>query len=113
MNDAALTCPKCSGPMMTYERAGIDIDQCQNCRGIFLDRGELERLMESEQRYYEQAAPPPAAGYPPPAPQPGYPQPGYPQPGYGQPGYYGHESEHHGHHGQHRRRGFMHDLFED
>ena len=39
-----MTCPKCSGPMRTYERNGVHVDQCADCRGIFLDRGELERL---------------------------------------------------------------------
>ncbi len=43
-----LICPKCQGAMRTYERSGIAIDQCTECRGIFLDRGELERLMDAE-----------------------------------------------------------------
>lgn len=47
-----LTCPKCSAPMRTYERSGILIDQCTDCRGIFLDQGELQRLMEAEQAHY-------------------------------------------------------------
>lgn len=41
-----LNCPKCRGAMSSYERAGVVIDQCQECRGIFLDRGELERLLD-------------------------------------------------------------------
>jgi Zn-finger nucleic acid-binding protein len=49
MADAAiLTCPKCRGEMRTYERNGIMIDQCEECRGIFLDRGELEQLLDAE-----------------------------------------------------------------
>jgi Zn-finger nucleic acid-binding protein len=44
-----LVCPKCQGLMRTYERSGITVDQCGDCRGIFLDRGELERLVEAEQ----------------------------------------------------------------
>lgn len=44
----ALICPKCRGQMRSYERAGIVIDQCEECRGIFLDRGELERLLDAE-----------------------------------------------------------------
>lgn len=43
-----LTCPKCRGEMRTYERNGVLVDQCDECRGIFLDRGELEHLLESE-----------------------------------------------------------------
>jgi Zn-finger nucleic acid-binding protein len=35
--------------MRTYERSGVTVDQCADCRGIFLDRGELERLVDAEQ----------------------------------------------------------------
>ena len=44
-----LVCPKCQGLMRTYERSGVTVDQCAECRGIFLDRGELERLVDAEQ----------------------------------------------------------------
>jgi Zn-finger nucleic acid-binding protein len=44
-----LICPKCQGHMRTYERSGVHVDQCGDCRGIFLDRGELERLVDAEQ----------------------------------------------------------------
>lgn len=44
-----LVCPKCQGPMRTYERSGVTVDQCSDCRGIFLDRGELEHLVDAEQ----------------------------------------------------------------
>jgi Zn-finger nucleic acid-binding protein len=43
-----LTCPKCRGSMRTYERSGVTVDQCTECRGIFLDRGELEKLVDAE-----------------------------------------------------------------
>jgi len=46
-----LTCPKCDGSMRTYARNGITIDQCTSCHGIFLDRGELERLISAESSY--------------------------------------------------------------
>jgi Zn-finger nucleic acid-binding protein len=45
---AAMRCPKCHGDMATYERSGVVLDQCRECRGIFLDRGELERLVDAE-----------------------------------------------------------------
>ncbi len=54
MNDSSttqLTCLKCGGDMRTYERNGITIDQCTVCHGIFLDRGELERLISAESAY--------------------------------------------------------------
>ena len=47
-----MTCPKCGSDMRRYERNGVDIDQCMECRGIFLDRGELERLVDAETGYY-------------------------------------------------------------
>jgi len=34
--------------MVTYERSGVTVDQCPECRGIFLDRGELEELIAAE-----------------------------------------------------------------
>jgi uncharacterized protein len=43
-----MTCPKCQGRMRQYERSGVTLDQCSDCRGIFLDRGELERLVDAE-----------------------------------------------------------------
>ena len=53
----ALTCPKCQGPMRTYERSGVVVDQCTECRGIFLDRGELERLTDAETAHYDATGP--------------------------------------------------------
>jgi Zn-finger nucleic acid-binding protein len=51
-----LVCPKCGGPMRTYSRNGITIDQCAACHGIFLDRGELERPISAESSYLDGAA---------------------------------------------------------
>ena len=53
---STLVCPKCQGAMRSYERTGVTIDQCQECRGIFLDRGELDRLIDAEEQ--RNAAPP-------------------------------------------------------
>lgn len=47
--------------MRTYDRNGVHIEQCQNCRGVFLDFGELEHLTQLESRFMQQ--PPPAPGY--------------------------------------------------
>ena len=57
-----LTCPRCAGDMRTSERSGVVIDQCRECLGIFLDRGELEHLKAAEEASLE------AAGWSPPAP---------------------------------------------
>lgn len=48
----ALTCPKCADQMRAYERNGVTVDQCAGCRGVFLDRGELERLIDAEAGFY-------------------------------------------------------------
>jgi Zn-finger nucleic acid-binding protein len=48
---ATLICPKCRGEMRSYERNGVLVDQCEECRGIFLDRGELEQLLDAERGY--------------------------------------------------------------
>ena len=42
--------------MRAYERNGITVDQCGECRGIFLDRGELEHLVEADARAHQPAA---------------------------------------------------------
>ena len=47
-----MICPKCQGEMRTYERNGINVDQCTECRGLFLDRGELEHLVQAEGSFY-------------------------------------------------------------
>ena len=54
-----LLCPKCAGVMKTYERNGIHLEQCDTCRGIFLDFGELEALTQMENRFVQAAPPPP------------------------------------------------------
>jgi Zn-finger nucleic acid-binding protein len=53
-----LTCPKCHGAMRQYERSGVVVDQCGECRGIFLDRGELEKLIDAENTWHASAAAP-------------------------------------------------------
>ena len=52
-----LTCPKCQESMRTYERNGVNVDQCTGCKGIFLDRGELEALINAEAEFSAPAAP--------------------------------------------------------
>jgi Zn-finger nucleic acid-binding protein len=53
-----MTCPKCQGEMRTYERNGVHVEQCADCRGLFLDRGELERLVEAEGSFYREPSAP-------------------------------------------------------
>jgi len=41
-----MQCPNCEVPLMMTERKGIEIDFCTQCRGIWLDRGELDKIIE-------------------------------------------------------------------
>lgn len=89
-----LTCPKCHGEMRQYERGGVVIDQCGDCRGVFLDRGELERLAGAENSWFDRGFSEPRYD------QPRYEEPRHPQRGYGQP------------YPQRRRKSFLEELFD-
>ncbi|MBL9058745.1 MAG: zf-TFIIB domain-containing protein [Mangrovicoccus sp.] len=41
-----MKCPLDGTPLATTERCGVEIDYCPNCRGVWLDRDELERIIE-------------------------------------------------------------------
>ena len=42
-----MKCPSCTDSELSMtDRQGIEIDYCPNCRGIWLDRGELDKLLE-------------------------------------------------------------------
>jgi hypothetical protein len=45
MTDAVLQCPKCGAGMASFHRGGVALRECAACRGVFLGRGELERLL--------------------------------------------------------------------
>ncbi|QDH72213.1 zf-TFIIB domain-containing protein [Brevundimonas sp. M20] len=79
-----LMCPNDNAAMQTLERGGVQFDMCPTCRGVWLDRGELEKLMESATAEGRASAPQVA---PAPAPQPQYPPQQAQQPWGGQPGY--------------------------
>jgi hypothetical protein len=49
--------------MHTVDRRGVHVEQCQGCRGIFLDRGELEQIANAEQNYYGPPGPGAASYY--------------------------------------------------
>jgi uncharacterized protein len=119
-------CPKCQNTMRTVDRQGIHIEQCDGCRGIFLDRGELESILNAEQQYMASSAPPPyqggggaphRGGHYPDSPK-GYGRyPDSPK-GYGRGGYPDSPKGYHGGHGGHgghgyrRRKSFMEQLFD-
>lgn len=41
-----MKCPACSVQLVMSERHGIEIDYCPQCRGVWLDRGELDKIIE-------------------------------------------------------------------
>ena len=66
-----MQCPNDGSVLTMSERSGIEIDYCPTCRGVWLDRGELDKIIE---RSLTQV--PPAAPAQQPAPRQGY-QPDY------------------------------------
>lgn len=59
-NSGSMACPIDGTTLVMSERQGIEIDYCPSCRGVWLDRGELDKIIE---RATPQAAAP--AHYPP------------------------------------------------
>ena len=60
-----MRCPVDNETLVMADRGGVEIDYCPKCRGVWLDRGELDKIIERSAT----AAPAPAAMTPPPAPQ--------------------------------------------
>lgn len=78
-----MQCPTDGTTLVMSERSGIEIDYCPQCRGVWLDRGELDKIID---RSLEQPPAPRQQAAPQPPPQQQYQQPQYQQPY--QQGYY-------------------------
>ena len=89
-----MLCPVCRVALSMSERQGVEIDFCPQCRGVWLDRGELDKIIERS----ESAAPSRSDT----DARPRREQSDY---GYGDHG-------RSGHHGHKRRRSFLSDLFD-
>jgi uncharacterized protein len=76
--------------MRAYERNGVTVDQCTECRGIFLDRGELEKLTTAENAFHGAPPPPQQQHYQ--QPHQSHQQPHYQQ-GYSYGGYHPHKKK--------------------
>jgi uncharacterized protein len=106
-----LMCPNDNAPMQTVERSGVQFDMCPTCRGVWLDRGELENLMQAA---VDSAPPSPAqAPWSRPAPHPAPP----PRHGYGERGEHGERGERgergeYGYGGRGRKRPSIFDIFD-
>jgi uncharacterized protein len=88
---AGMPCPVCKVPLVMSDRQGVEIDYCPQCRGVWLDRGELDKIIERSA-----ADTPPAQVRTAPPPQAGYAQQGYDNYGYA----------------KKRRKSFLEDLFD-
>lgn len=112
---AAMQCPVCRVPLAMSDRAGIEIDYCPQCRGVWLDRGELDKIIE-------RSAPPESAV---PVPQAAAPQPSAPLhqsggPGPWDAGGFTHGGQGHGHYEQRgkpyygkKKKHWLSELFDD
>lgn len=58
-----MNCPKCNVPLSMADRQGVEIDFCPQCRGVWLDRGELDKIIERS-GFSAPAATPPAPAPP-------------------------------------------------
>jgi hypothetical protein len=115
MRDAAavnaMLCPVCKIGLAMSDRQGIEIDYCPQCRGVWLDRGELDKIVERSMS--EAPAPAPVA---PPAPSPAPQQP-YPQSapwggGYDQRQGYDNRGHHDPRYHGKRKKSFLENLFD-
>ena len=96
-----MKCPTCNVDLVMSERQGIEIDYCPQCRGVWLDRGELDKIIERSAAM--SSAPPP----PPPTQPSATPYPQARQP------YRQEEYDHQGHgYKKHRKKSFFEDLFD-
>lgn len=88
-----MDCPVCKETLVMTDRQGIEIDYCPKCRGVWLDRGELDKIIERSVKEVE---------IPPSRPSQNFPNQGYQQTGYQQPGY----------HKPYKKKSMFEDLFD-
>lgn len=117
-----LMCPNCNASMSEVTRAEVTFDMCPTCRGVWLDRGELEKIIagakdervafEQDRQQFYQDPDGYRRSHPQPPPQQQYQQQPQqrPQQGYGERGEHGERGEY-GQDGRRRRRGGF-DLFD-
>ena len=46
-----MKCPNCNETLVMTDRQGIEVDYCPKCRGVWLDRGELDKIIERSANY--------------------------------------------------------------
>lgn len=101
MNAAVgMPCPVCKVALVMSDRQGVEIDYCPQCRGVWLDRGELDKIIE---RSAATEMPTQPAAAPQAPPQGGFAPQGYPMP---------HQGYGHGYPYKKRRKSFLEELFD-
>ena len=105
-----MKCPTCAIDLVMSERQGIEIDYCPTCRGVWLDRGELDKIIERSAGAYPPSPAVPVAAA---APQQVAQLPQQPAPYYAKHGKDHHDDDH-DHHGwgKQGKRSFLKDLFD-
>lgn len=59
-----MQCPTDGATLVMSERSGIEIDYCPQCRGVWLDRGELDKIVERSLQQPAYGTPPPVQDQP-------------------------------------------------
>ncbi|WP_148713708.1 TFIIB-type zinc ribbon-containing protein [Chitinolyticbacter meiyuanensis] len=99
-----MDCPVCkTAQLVMSERAGVEIDYCPQCRGVWLDRGELDKIIERATREMAPSQPPA------PQPAPAYQQ--QPPQQFQQPQQY-HGDHYQKGHKPYRKKSFLEELFD-
>lgn len=52
-----MKCPNCSATLVMADKQGVEIDYCPECRGVWLDKGELDKILERSTAYYSAPEP--------------------------------------------------------
>jgi Zn-finger nucleic acid-binding protein len=100
-----MQCPIDGSQLVMTERSGVEIDYCPQCRGVWLDRGELDKILERA------AGPAQVAAAAPPPPPPAAGREDYDR---RPPSYDDRRESHHGgdYHYKKKKRGFLDDIFD-
>jgi Zn-finger nucleic acid-binding protein len=107
--EANMKCPVCTIVNLSMsDRQGVEIDYCPQCRGVWLDRGELDKLIERAQAAAPQAAvrAPAPPQYAPPMP------PQQQQRGYDDRFGHGREYKDHSDYRSRKKKGFLGEIFD-
>ena len=75
--ECAMKCPTDGATLVMSDRSGVEIDYCPECRGVWLDRGELDKILERSVSAPAPAAAPAQPQYSAPPQYNSYPQNGY------------------------------------